>query len=93
VDNYGRELTAAVVQLNSGDTTASVRGDGAAQFVFAERGPRAVELSHDGHEWWVEFWGSEAVVMSHAFPSAEEAIQTVAAWLATNAEPGATPPA
>ncbi len=36
--------------------SASIRGRGAASFVFVEHGGRAVEISWDGAAWWIEFW-------------------------------------
>jgi hypothetical protein len=63
-----------------------LRGGGAAEFLFAERQGRAVELSQHAAKWWVEFWEAnedeEASSVSESFYAApEEAIQAAVKWL------------
>jgi hypothetical protein len=84
VDDYGRELATIAHQLQVAAMTCSIRGEGAARFVFVERGARAAELSRGGGGWWVEFWLGEAVAAEHTYPSAEVATQAACAWLATH---------
>lgn len=73
----------AVASDLEGDGVAcAIRSDGAGQFVFAERGGRAVELSRNGAAWWIEFWAGEHAVLGRTFPSTEEAVVAAQAWLA-----------
>jgi GxxExxY protein len=81
MDSYGRELAAIADQLRGSDRLCSVRGDGPARFVFAERGNRAAELSRSGDGWWVEFWAGETIAMEQTFPATEEAVLRVREWL------------
>jgi hypothetical protein len=83
-DDYGRELAAVIDELQGGAGACSVRGDGNARFVFAERGGRATELSRSDEGWWVEFWASEEVVADRTFASAEESAAAARAWLAAD---------
>jgi hypothetical protein len=92
MDSYGRELVEVSARLPQGDVSSSLRGDGPARFVFAECGPRSVELSRDGPRWWVEFWDGEAAAAELSFASREDAVQAARTWLgASKAEPAAPP--
>jgi hypothetical protein len=82
MDSYGVELAEVASRLQTARARASVRGQAAARFVFAERGLRSVEVHRDGQHWWVEFWDNEAAVADRAFPSAGQAVAAAAAWLA-----------
>jgi hypothetical protein len=81
VDDDPQELMAVASDLEGG-VACAVRGDGAGQFVFAERGSRAVEVSRNGSAWWVEFRAGGNAVLDRTFPSAEEAVVAARAWLA-----------
>lgn len=64
---------------------ASLRA-GRAEFLFAERQGRAIELSAHQGQWWVEFWDrgideSRSPVKDEFFPSAVEAIHAICLWL------------
>ncbi len=66
--------------------SASLRGSGAAEFVFAERQGRAVELSRSQEQWFVEFWersnDENAPATKEAFyKSSTEVLEAIAAWL------------
>ena len=78
---YGRELFELALRIKRSGATASVRGDGAGRFIFAEYGARAIEISRNGHEWWVEFWDDDRVAAERTFQSAEEVLQAASGWL------------
>ena len=84
MDNYGRELAVVVGLIQDEAASTSVRGTGAARFIFVERSLRAVEISKNNEGWWTEFWDHDAVVMDQFFSSAPEAVQAARAWLAGN---------
>jgi len=81
VDSYGRELAEVSAKLQRGDLSTSVRGEGAAGFVFAERGSRSVELSRNGTVWWIEFWEGEAPAEERTFASCDETVLAACVWL------------
>ena len=66
--------------------SVSLRGSGAAEFIFAEHHGRAIELSRHQGQWWVEFWEATAdedapPVKEVFFRSPVEALQGISAWL------------
>jgi hypothetical protein len=91
MDDYGQELAAIADGLQTCAMTCSVRGSGAARFVFAACGPRSVELSRNGTEWWTEFWTGEDAIADKTFSSAEEAVGAARGWLSsTGTDPATT---
>ncbi len=42
--------------LESNIEGVSIRGENLASFIYAEEKGRAVEISKDDSEWWLEFW-------------------------------------
>ncbi len=61
---------------------AEVRGDGAARFVFAEAGERAVEISESDAGVWVEYWdGDDSPKFDRTFPNTDAVAVDVTAWL------------
>jgi hypothetical protein len=63
--------------------SATVRGEGAARFVFAEAAGRAVEISDAGEGIWVEYWdcGDERPKFERTFPGGDAAAADACAWL------------
>lgn len=55
-DTYGQELAQAVTILSQAGFSAHVRGEANARFIFAESGLKAVEMSRDGDDVFIEFW-------------------------------------
>lgn len=57
-------------RLVEAGVTASIRGEGAGSFLFAEMGARAIEASlHAEGGWWIEFWDAD---VDEAAPSVGE---------------------
>ncbi len=83
IDDYNNELNEVASRLATTAMT-TVRGDGAARFVYAERAGRAIELSRAAEGWWVEFWSSEKVETDRTYVSCEDAIVASRSWLAEN---------
>jgi hypothetical protein len=67
--------------------TVSVRGKGAARFVFAEAHGRAVEASINDGNWWIECWESGDDDSPAAFQVTvtedSDAIDAISEWLAS----------
>ena len=64
----------------------SLRGNGAATFLFAEHHGRAVELSWNHDAWWIEFWerskdDDAGPVGEQMAPSDDSAVKATRAWL------------
>jgi hypothetical protein len=76
-----RLLQAAANQLSSVSECADVRESGAASFVYAKAGARAIELSSTGDAWWVEFWAGEIVAEDRTYTSHGDAVQSCRSWL------------
>ena len=53
-DNYTSRLRAASDKLNV--SNSKIRGEGAAQYLFARSEHGAIELSESNDGVWVEFW-------------------------------------
>ena len=70
----------------------SLRGSGAAAFVFVQVNARAVEASIDNNRIWVEFWDSLAEdepvspVKDATLETVEEAEAEIRKWLTTSLE-------
>jgi len=61
-------------QLAGVGAVVSLRGSGAARFVFAEMNGRAIEASLRNNDWWIEFW--EADDDEDAAPVDEQTVST-----------------
>jgi len=61
---------------------SSVRGIGSGSFVYATRDDRAIELSKNGEEWWLEVWAGEEVAGVRFIGTTEEAAEAAEQWLA-----------
>lgn len=64
----------------------SLRGSGAASFLFAENQGKAVELSWNGSAWWLQFWEpsheeNAPPVGERIVDSEDDASAAVAEWL------------
>jgi hypothetical protein len=64
----------------------SLRGKGMASFLFAEHQGRAVELSWNRSEWWIEFWersqdDDAAPVREQIAHSDASALKALTEWL------------
>jgi hypothetical protein len=73
-DGYYRELEQLRELAFNEFERCSVRGEGKAAFLFIEHAGRAVEVSKDADEWWVEYW--EASEDENAPPVHEETLAT-----------------
>ena len=78
-------------QLAEIGATASVRGAGAAKYVFAEQNGRAIEASLRNNDWWIEFWEADddedaATVDERTVTVDSLAFRESAAWLADSSE-------
>jgi hypothetical protein len=66
--------------------SVALRGIGPSSFLFSEHGARAVEVSENDGNWWIEIWdtGDEdaEAVDEMTVASPEEAVQQVSRWLA-----------
>jgi hypothetical protein len=72
--------------LNAAGFCATVRGLGAARFVFAEAGKRAVEISVSDDSIWVEYWdGDDSPMFDRNFTTTDAAAASVSAWLSGKA--------
>jgi hypothetical protein len=82
-DTYGGELQQTVSVLTQAGCRASVRGEGTSRFVFAEHNDRAVEMSRDGADVYIEFWrpGEDSSSTDGRELNYEAAIQRAFAWL------------
>ncbi len=76
-----RLLQAAASQLSDISERADVRDSGAASFVYAKAGARAIELSSTGEAWWVEFWAGEDVAEDRTYALHSDAVQSCRSWL------------
>ena len=83
IDAYGDQLQRMVSVLQARDFSSSVRGDGAARFVYAEHSGRAVELSFDGVGFFVELFEqpAEISVRDYQQDTPEQAAEQAADWL------------
>lgn len=73
---------AAIAQhLSATGVHAEVRGSGAARFVFAEHGHRAVEIAAAAEGVWVEYWNGEVPVLEWVFATSAEAVDNAKHWL------------
>jgi hypothetical protein len=73
-------------ELLRGGAAASLRGSGAAAFVFAEHHGRAIELSCHQGRLWAEFWEASSdedaqPIKERFFSSAKDAIEAISEWL------------
>jgi len=84
MDTYGDLLQRAVSILQRSGFSSSVRGNGAARFVYAEHGGRAVELSFDGVGFFVELFEkpTEISVCDTQQDTVEIAAEQAVDWLA-----------
>jgi hypothetical protein len=72
--------------LNAAGFRASVRGEGAARFVFAEAGERSVEISALDDGVWVEYWdGEDEPTFDRTFATADAATADAKVWLSGKA--------
>jgi hypothetical protein len=65
---------------------SSLRGTGAAEFLYAEHQGRAVEISEHQDRWWIEFWEASEderapPVSERFFLSAVEVVRAASDWL------------
>jgi hypothetical protein len=77
-------------QLSLQFAHASLRGQGQARFVFAQQDSRAVEISEDAGNWWLEFWDGDpefdaVPVKELTVPTYPEAVKQASDWLACGA--------
>ena len=83
-DEYRAELLDARLHLDPFAAHVSVRGDGAAQFLFAESRNGSVELSKTQHlEIFLELWppDSEEPTREETHPTYESALVSAVSWL------------
>lgn len=82
-ETYRTELEAIAAALDGIVDELSIRGDGAAQFIFAAANGRAVELSRSDDGVWVEFWNANEDSPHHdtIYNSYALAIRDVSQWL------------
>ena len=81
---YHDELLDVVSHLEQFAPHVSVRGDGAAQFVFAESPNGAVELSKTEHlQVFLELWppDSDEPAREETHPTYESALASAVSWL------------
>ena len=88
MDTYGDQLSRIVSILQQSGFSSSVRGDGAARFVYAEHTDRAVELSRDGVGFFVELFQqpAEISVRDYQQDTIEHATQQAVDWLSRHGE-------
>ncbi len=82
-DQYRNRLTVVADRLRPICDRVNIRGTGAAQFVFAECGQTAVELSESINGVWIEFFAAsdEAPIRENTYASYDEAVQDACKWL------------
>ena len=84
IEAYGEQLTAIAGILPRAGIAPSVRGEGAARFVFAQHADRAVEIDCDDSTGWIiemfENPADASVDLARA-ESLEHAAAIAAAWL------------
>jgi hypothetical protein len=88
--NNSDPLRQMLNQLSLQFAHASLRGQGRARFVFARQDNRAVEISEDAGNWWLEFWDGDpeldaAPVKELTVPTSLEAVKEATDWLACGA--------
>ncbi len=84
VPTYHEELLEVAIHLEPFASTVSVRGDGAARFVYAESNQGSIEVSKTEHlEILVEFWrpGADASCHDEIHRSYESAIESAVSFL------------
>jgi hypothetical protein len=81
--SYRAELDQAVESIKTAANSVGIRGDGAAQFVYAASSRRILELSRASAGFYVEFWLASDDASSHdqTYATLAEAIQAAQAWL------------
>jgi hypothetical protein len=84
--SHDMTLPELLAELLRREVMASRRGNGAAEYVFAEHLGKAVEISKHQDQWWVEFWNAtpdkdSPPVKEMFFWSPVEALQEVLGWL------------
>lgn len=80
-DRYGSELDQALNMIVALGLAASIRGEGAARFLFAEQGGRALEISRDGQQVVLEFFEGEEPVKKDLVDDFHVAVQQTVTWL------------
>lgn len=80
---YKRELEKVAEQLKDSASLVDIRGDGAAQFIFAVNGSRALEISQSEEGVWIEFWQGEdeSPAQGITVSSYDEAVIAAIEWL------------
>ena len=81
---YRIELLDARAHLEPFATETAIRGDGAAQFVYARSNRGSIELSKTQHlEIFVEFWSADAEtpVREVTYPDFASALAESSSWL------------
>jgi len=86
IEKYRTQLETVAAALDGIADELSIRGDDAAQFLFAAARGRAIELSKSDAGIWVEFWDGNADSPNHesTFDSYESAVHDVSRWLTVN---------
>ena len=83
-EGYRDELEQCVGQLKAFAEHVSIRGSGAAQFIYATAAHgRSVEIARSQLGVWVEFWPADGDSPSHekTFESYSPALTAAASWL------------
>lgn len=80
---YTLELEKTLEHLRKAGCEGSIRGDSAAQFIFARSGLHSIELYQSAEGIWVESWDETEEVPKHTatFPSYEKASLAAIKWL------------
>ena len=73
-------------ELKPGLESVCLKGHGASSFIYAVNNGRAVEVSEEDGELWLEFWGKgddedAAPVKEMTVPGSEQAIRETKRWL------------
>ena len=85
--NASDPLQQVVNELSPQFAQVSLGGQGKARFVYARQNGRAVEISEDAGDWWLEFWDGDpemdaAPVKELTLPNCRAAVKEARDWLA-----------
>ena len=82
---YRYELEKVAEKLSASATLVNIRGDGAAQFIYATNDARSLEISQSEDGVWIEFWQGEDELAIHevTVSSFDEAVHSSNEWLSS----------
>jgi hypothetical protein len=80
---YRRELEQIAERITPFAEAVNIRGDGAAQFIFAVSKERSLEISRSDEGIWIEFWreDNESLTRELTIQTHDEAVAAASEWM------------